>query len=364
MNAMKMRLSALVVVMVIATAGVVQAAAMKGAQPAGQLATAGTQLSPAQRDAIVAQIVRRWGTFVLDVHKTSIDAWVARMHQTFAAANDTNLQRAVGMRTFQGMMDALTGQRLSDAQVMDSLVTQAQVLKSGPGPALLGSTTADLVYTPLAPCRIADTRVVGGPIASRTSRGFDGFTATNFAAQGGNNSSDCGIPASPSALMLNLTVVSPTTGGYLTVFPFGTTQPFAANLNYASGAIVGNEIAAKMTIGSATSEFSVFASGKTDVVVDVVGYFMAPQATKLDCLDVSSTVQVPANHGSIVAMVQCPVGYSATGGGCNDNANNELRGFRVINSDTDSWFQCGWLNPSATISPADLYAHCCRLPGR
>lgn len=143
------------------------------------------QLSAAQRGALIRQIVHVWGPYVEQVHRTSKGAWAKRMQLTFDAATDSNLQRAAGMKTFQGMVDALTGQWMSDAQVIDSLSIQAQVLGSTPGPALLGSTTADLVYTPLAPCRIADTRTVGGPITSGTSRGFHGYTATNFATQGG-----------------------------------------------------------------------------------------------------------------------------------------------------------------------------------
>jgi hypothetical protein len=347
------------VAVAIAAIGVAQAAPTNNGPARGQPTINNVQLSPAQRGAIVAQIVRAWGPFVQQVHRTSASAWAGRMQGTFAAATDSNLQRAAGMKTFQGMMDALVGQHLTDAQVTDSLALQAQVLKSGPVTALLGSTTSDLVYTPLAPCRIADTRIVGGPIGGGLSRGFHGYTASNFSAQGGNGSSNCGIPANPSALMLNVAAV-PTQGGYLTVFPYGTTRPFAANLTYAGGVLAGNEIAAKMTIGSATDEFSVFASGTTNVVVDVVGYFMAPHVTPLDVTTNSFNDIIPAGTSTSFNH-SCPAGYTNAGGGCWDYTGTmSIYGNTSL---TDTQY-CGFHNPTAGDVSGYTFLNCVRIPGR
>ena len=353
-HAMKEQLLVIAMAMATATVGVASAAPMKGA---AWVPIVSAQLSPQQRRVIVDQIVRKWGPFVESVHKTSASAWTKRMGGTFAAANDANLQRAAGMKTFQGMMDALTGQQVSDARVMASLATQAQVLGSSPHQALLGSTASDLVYTPLAPCRIVDTRVIGGPITGGTSRGFHGYTSTNFSAQGGTSSSDCGIPANPSALMINVTVVSPTAPGYLTVFPFGTTQPLASNLNYGIGTVAGNEIAAKMTIGSATDEFSVFAFGSTNIVVDVVGYFMAPQATAVDCTTVSSLPVAVPNTGVAVEAdaPSCPTNYTLVSTGCTMAST-----VGVINT-VASGVCFGLSSVSDQLTAQGV---CCRVPGR
>jgi hypothetical protein len=202
-----------------------------------------------------------------------------------------------------------------------------------------------------------DTRVVGGPIAGGTSRGFHGFTATDFSAQGGTGTSDCGIPNNPSALMLNVTVVSPTAGGFLTVFPFGTTQPLASNLNYGVGTVAGNEIAAKMTIGSATDEFSVFAFGSTNIVVDVVGYFMAPVVTAVDCTTVSSApVDIPnTGHAFEADAPACPVTYALVSTNCAMESD-----VGVINAVGAG--QCWGL--SSVADRLHAQAVCCRVPGR
>jgi len=350
---MKRQLMGIAMAMATAAVGVAPAAPMKGAP---WIPVVIAQLSPQQRHAIVDQIVRKWGPYVESVHKTSARAWATRMATTFAAANDANLQRAAGMKTFQGMMDALTGQQVSDDRVMASLATQAQVLGSSPHQALLGSATSDLVYTPLAPCRIADTRNVGGPIAHGTVRSFRGYTATDFTFQGGV-ASDCGIPANPSALMINIAAPASTQGGYLTVWPFGTTMPLASNLDYKAGDLANNEIAAKMTIGSSTAEFSVFAFGTTNVVVDVVGYFMAPVVTAVDCTTVSSVPVDVANTGHAVEAIAptCPVTYTLVSTNCAMGSD-----VGVINS-VGAGVCWGLSSVADTLVAQGV---CCRVPGR
>ena len=350
------------VAVAIATVGVAQAGPVNGGLSPSQTSNSSAQLSPAQRGALVAQIVRAWGPFVKQVHGTSVGAWAGRMQSTFNVATDSNLQRAAGMKTFQGMMDALVGQHLTDAQVTDSLATQAQVLHSGPSTALLGSTTADLVYTPLAPCRIADTRNVGGPISGGFSRGFKGYSATNFAAQGGTSSSNCGIPQNPSALMINIAAPASTHGGYLTVWPYATTMPLASNLDYKTGDLANNEIAAKMTIGNATDDFSVYANGTTNVVIDVVGYFMAPVATPLETTTASRFDSIPAGTQVSGLTLSCPTGYAITGGGCftDDTGNVFITSDGIFSNQQ----YCSYHNFSGTASGTGTWAQCARIPGR
>ena len=67
----------------------------------------------------------------------------------------------------------------------------------------IGDSAADLVYTPVAPCRSFDTRTSGGIIAAGTER--------NFYVAGG-----CNVPYGPAtAVMINLTAVDPVATGNL-----------------------------------------------------------------------------------------------------------------------------------------------------
>jgi hypothetical protein len=331
---------------------------------------ASAQLSPAQRRAIVDRIVRTWGPFAQTVYTTSPAAWAKRMASTFAAATDTNLLRAAEMKTFQGMVSTLVGAHLSDDQVIDRLAIQAEVLKSGPIPMLLGDVTDDLVYTPISPCRIVDTRNAGGPIAGGSERDFMGYTATDFSSQGGISGSTCGIPANPSALMLNVTVVAPANAGYLTVWPFGTTRPLASSLNYAAGAIVGNEIVAGMTLGSASDQFSVFSPATGNVVVDAVGYFMAPHQTALDCNRTHSQFTVAAGAqwggGAVCPTTAGPL--TLTGGGCGNatpNTNLKITSNQSYGTNgTSTGWSCEATNTGPNTETLQFDVICCAVPGR
>ena len=77
-----------------------------------------------------------------------------------------------------------------------------------------------------------------------------------------------GVDASAIAATLNLTTVAPITAGFLTIFPCGT-QPKASGINYTAGAVVNNEIIAKL---SPTGDICIFASAETHLVIDATGW--------------------------------------------------------------------------------------------
>lgn len=60
------------------------------------------------------------------------------------------------------------------------------------GPLALGSAGYDMVYTPVTPCRLADTRVAGGQITGGTTRQFDA-DGPDLSFQGGS-ANGCGVP--------------------------------------------------------------------------------------------------------------------------------------------------------------------------
>jgi ELWxxDGT repeat protein len=81
-----------------------------------------------------------------------------------------------------------------------------------------------------------------------------------------------GVPASAGAVVMNITAINPTGRGYITTYPCET-RPLASSLNYgAAGAVVGNELVAKL---STDGTVCVFSSAATDLTVDVVGYIPA-----------------------------------------------------------------------------------------
>jgi hypothetical protein len=143
-------------------------------------------------------------------------------------------------------------------------------------PTAAGGPGAGL-YTPLSsPVRICDTRA-GNP---------SGLSAPNDQCNGATVAADGtlpvtvanmnGIPAGATAAVFNVTAVNPQAAGYLTVFPQGSSQPLASNLDYTAGQATSNRVIVPLSIGGPNAgEISVFSSARADVVVDVSGYYSA-----------------------------------------------------------------------------------------
>jgi hypothetical protein len=144
--------------------------------------------------------------------------------------------------------------------------------------AVADSTINDsLEYTPVAPCRVANTRIIpAGPIGNNATRNFGMYGGDSFLTnQGGNQ---CNIPSYVRAVHVNVTAIAVTGGagpGYLTVFPFGTTQPDASVMNFLAGQTVAN--AFTVPTGNSFFDLSVFnAFGTTHVLIDILGYYSSP----------------------------------------------------------------------------------------
>jgi hypothetical protein len=231
-------------------------------------------------------------------------------------------------------------------------------------PAVLGATNDDLVYTPVAPCRIVDTRNAGGPIAAGTSAAFI-VDASTFTSQGGFNG-DCGIPFSASAAVaMTITVTQPESAGYFTAWAIGNPQPFASVLNYLANQTIATTSIIPVLPGTGGNGFMLFSVANAHVVVDVVGYFAAPVATALNCVTVSSgAVAAPVNTWFPIDAA-CPAGTTATGGGY-DTTEGTL-GY------PDVWLTSvpnanGWRTwvDNQAGAPRNIltYAVCCQIPGR
>ena len=119
-------------------------------------------------------------------------------------------------------------------------------------------------FVPLAsPKRAYDSRTTDGPVGAGSTRDVK-LRAWRF---GGLL-----VPSTAMAVVLNVTAVQPTTSGYLTVFPSGTTRPTASSLNFTPGAVVPNLVVA--TIGDDDSVSFFNPAGLTHLVVDVIGYYV------------------------------------------------------------------------------------------
>lgn len=327
-------------------------------------------LSPKERGQLTHRFVVKWGNYVQRIYNVPVGTWAKRMVPNFVNADAGNLRNALKRDTFEGAIAELTGtgHRLSDDTVITRLASMdAGASRSKATVKTLGALTNDLVYTPLQPCRILDTRnTAAGAIAANATRSFVAITAGNFTGQGGSPT-DCGtVGLAATAFAINLTAVTPSSAGYATAYPFGTTQPVAASVNYAAGAIVNNALIVQIPNPLTSFDFTVYTFASSHYVADIVGYFAPPQATALQCIVTTITsTTIAANTTLNVFNTACPAGYTATSPYCFINAAGVYsRGSgKNATAGTSDTF-CSWQNTTASPQQVAGATTCCRVPGR
>ncbi|MFF2568397.1 hypothetical protein [Streptomyces sp. NPDC058084] len=122
--------------------------------------------------------------------------------------------------------------------------------------------------TSIDPTRFLDTRYGTGAPKARVGAG--GTVKLRVAGVHG-------VPATGvTAVVMNVTAVAPTTGGFVTVYPDGQAVPTASNINYTAGETLPNLVVVPVVNGSVVLRNS---AGSVDLLADVTGYFSAAGAT-------------------------------------------------------------------------------------
>jgi beta-glucanase (GH16 family) len=127
------------------------------------------------------------------------------------------------------------------------------------------SAQTGLAFYPVAPCRVVDTRQPPGPLGgpalgAGSSRTFPVGTS-------------CSLPATAQAYSFNFAAVPTGPLGFMTAWPTGQPQPLAASLNALSGTVTANAV---IVPSGAGGNVDVYTTDKTDLVIDVNGYFAPP----------------------------------------------------------------------------------------
>lgn len=310
-----------------------------------------------QRGELVHRIVMKWGNHVQEAYRANVGEWASDMVPIFAKADLGTLRRAAEAPSFDAMNEAFVGNTQSSSRAQNELMMS----DSGQIPVkTLGEIANDLVFVPITPCRIADTRLAGGQIAANTVRGFDVTAVTDYSFQGGaaSNCGGAGSVGSFAAAAMNFTVVTPGAAGYITAFPFLASQPLAATVNYTGGDIVGNYAVVKLDQGASANELSVYSFAQTHLVIDIVGYYINPQITPLDCVDTTAVaVSVGAGATSNAVASACPGTYSQTATNC--ESSTWQMPFVFFKGGV-----CSAQNNSAATATLRASRTCCRIPGR
>jgi PKD-like domain len=130
------------------------------------------------------------------------------------------------------------------------------------------ASTGPAKFYTLVPCRVADTRNASGTYGGPALAGNGAQRVFPIAGQ-------CGIPADAKAAALNFSVVNPTAGGDLRVFPTGIGTLDISTINFRAGVVRSNNAVLSLggnPAGSLTVESDI-PGGTTHLVIDVNGYF-------------------------------------------------------------------------------------------
>jgi hypothetical protein len=252
--------------------------------------------------------------------------------------------------------------------------------KASPGPItnVSSPTSGDLVYFPIAPCRIYDSRANSGfggqgtgPIQHNTSVAIQ---VTDFGTH-----EVCGIPfPAAKAAMINVIAVAPNGAGDLRMWAWDTTRqtpPTSSVLNFASvtGLNLANGIIAPLcdtaTATGGDCAFDAFFRpdvANTHVVIDVLGYFAAGNPHTLSCMVADNTQGAPANQFTSMSSESCPSGFTLTDGGWFASSPGAVLDagssavFQAPYPDIGQFWTCNVSNVTGTAVNVTCRAVCCQ----
>jgi PKD repeat protein len=128
------------------------------------------------------------------------------------------------------------------------------------------ATTGGATFFQLSPKRALDTRNGTGGIGGV----FRANVPKTLSVAGANT-----IPGNATAVTGNLTVVSQTKSGYLSITPSPTASPTTSTLNFPSGDIRANGVTVPLNAsGDLSIVYKATSGATTHVVLDITGYFV------------------------------------------------------------------------------------------
>ena len=131
-------------------------------------------------------------------------------------------------------------------------------------------TTLGADYTPDGPTRILDTRTGLGAAKAKVANG--GTVALQITGV-------ANVPSTATAVVLNVTVTDAASGGNLTAYPDGVSEPSTSNQNFPTGGTIPDLITVKLgTDGKADLTVNGTSATSVDLVADIEGYYTPTSA--------------------------------------------------------------------------------------
>jgi hypothetical protein len=275
----------------------------------------------ADKEAFVDELLASWAPYL---ERNAYDP-EAELKAIAMAAYPWRLLGASLVGDFPTMVGVLKG-RMGAGQYINALDKPAPRVR--PDSKLLGDTTNSLVYTPIAPCRIVDTRGTGartGILVPGAVRSFD-LTTSGFTKGQGGDTACPGLPSfSHAGWNANITVTGHSTNGGLQVWGFNGPVPSTSFLNFfPAGFALANDggLTGCFACGDDIS-ISAF-GGPVHVIVDVMGFYEQASGFPSGAITISAMAgpawNIAANTSAFVNGAPCPAGTTLVSGGMRNNS--------------------------------------------
>ena len=236
-----------------------------------------------------------------------------------------------------------------------------------------------IVYTPLEPCRIMDTRNatpgsgVQGPILGNTLYQIPGFVGlgSHWAPYGGNGSADCGLTNPPGvdihAVAVVITILNPNFGAFVGVSDADALTTVLSNvaLNFTQGQGLSTLYIVPQ-IANHNIYFALPAQLSVQLIFDVVGYYTLSDATTLQCTQQTSAPTAIAGSGGTGTATSppCGAGYTLTSGSCDSDIFGPALYKHERSEASGNTWMCAAINRAGVAGHLTATANCCRVRGK
>lgn len=331
----------------------------------------------ADRTAFASRLLSEWSVY-LDNSKYDLQEELreiimrAPVWQLYGAslAGDfkTMVQVLRGVRPAGPYINNLTAPERKSSLGTAGFQAATLALAESDAPLAFGGTTDQLVFTPIAPCRIVDTRGTGartGILSAGSTRNFDLTTSAFIKGQGGATSGCPGLPSfSYLGWSVNVTVTGYSGFGWLTAWGAGGVEPTASIINYSAtiAPAVANGVTLIGCYGCGDDISIKAAAADTHVIIDVVGYYSEPSGgTASTVTRVAGTAFNTAGTAFFSIGGACPAGTLLVGGEM-DHDDTDLAIGETRSSGT-SWVFWMINNTGGTVTGTP-YSRCLDAPLR
>jgi hypothetical protein len=334
---------------------------------------------------ILKRIEAKWGRVMREAYNWN-DSSIKQFYEGYKRSPLSVLEQAERAKRWEDVFAPFNDYAAASAQRIGALSVKADIdeaLETDPMihkatqdvRKALGDTTTDLVFVPVAPCGVWDTRFAteaasAGIINATTTKRFYSYyngTGVDFSPWGGNtNCSQHNVAylgGIPAAAMMIVYSSDASANGWVTLYGDHEADPSNATITHyvSPGPTKTQNVVVKVGRNNgggydhkATARFA-----NVNMSASVIGYYIRPSATALQCVETANTDQTVAGNGGTSNAVapSCPTGYTQT----------------ATNCETTSWlmpivyFQsgtCSARNGDTATQTLRASRTCCRVPGK